>query len=192
MAELNVQRWDLVIVSVVLFIVFLLFIPFRRRSDWRAHGVYSAFIMALFAEMFGIPLTIYLVSSYFNWVNFQDSFLVYMNSTGMPIGLIVTGLGMVLVVLGWKRIYKAQGRLVTDGIYRYVRHPQYLGFTLITGGWLIHWPTVPTALMWPVLVIAYHKLAKREERDMQQLFGEDYREYANKVPMMIPFSRRRE
>lgn len=70
-----------------------------------------------------------------------------MNSTGMPIGLVITALGMVLVVLGWKRVYKAQGGLVTDGVYEYVRHPQYLGFIMITGGWLIHCPTVLTALL---------------------------------------------
>ena len=189
MAELNVQRWDLVLVSVVLFIAFLYFIPFRRKADWKAHGVYGAFIIALFAEMFGIPLTIYFVSSYFSWLNFQDSFLAYMDSTGMPIGLVITGFGVLLVLLGWKRVYKAQGGLVTDGIYRYARHPKYLGFILVTGGWLVHWPTIPTALMWPILVGMYYRLAKREEREMLNLFGEEYQAYASRVPMMLPLAR---
>lgn len=188
MTEFNIQRWDLVVISVILFVSLLAF-AFRRRADWQSHGIYIAFIVALFAEMFGIPLTIYFVSSYFNWLNFQDSFLSYMNTTGMPIGLVITGLGMLLVAVGWKRIYRVSEGLVTDGIYGHVRHPQYLGFILITGGWLIHWPTIPTVLMWPVLVAMYYRLARKEESIMRERFGEEYLEYSIKVPMIIPFSR---
>lgn len=191
MPELNVQRWDLVLVGAVLFVSLLALISFRRKTDWQSHGIYTAFIIALFAEMFGIPLTIYFVSSYFNWLNFQDGFLSYMDTTGMPIGLVITGLGMLLVAVGWERIYRASEGLVTDGIYRYVRHPQYLGFILITGGWLIHWPTIPTALIWPVLVAMYYRLARKEESVMRERFGEEYLEYSNKVPLMIPFRRYR-
>lgn len=191
MPELYVQRWDLVLVSALLFILFLFFVPFRKKTNWQAHGVYGAFIIALFLEMFGIPLTIYFVSSYFNWLSFQDGFLGYMNSTGMPIGLVITGAGTILVLLGWRRVYRTRSDLVTNGIYRYVRHPQYLGFILITAGWLIHWPTIPTALTWPILVLMYYRLAKNEEREMVNRFGEEYRAYANRVPMMIPFLGRR-
>jgi protein-S-isoprenylcysteine O-methyltransferase Ste14 len=189
MTELNIQRWDLVVVSAALFVSLLAFIPLRRKIDWQSHGVYSAFIIALFGEMFGVPLTIYFITSYFNWLNFQDTFLSYMNAAGMPIGLVITTIGLLLIMVGWKSVYRASGKLVTDGIYRYVRHPQYLGFILVTGGWLIHWPTIPTALMWPVLVAMYYRLARKEESIMRERFGEEYLAYSNKVPMIIPSSR---
>lgn len=179
-------RWDLVAVSIVLFAAFLLLIPFRKKVGWRAHGAYTGFIIALFAEMFGFPLTIYFISSYFGRISFQNEFLDYMNSTGMPIGLIITGFGLLLIVAGWRPIYRAKEELVTKGIYRYVRHPQYLGLILVTFGWLIHWPTVPTAIMWPILVAMYYRLAKKEEKEMEERFGDRYLIYKEEVPMFIP------
>lgn len=184
--SLHTDRWDLVLASIILFIAFLLFIPFRKKVGWRAHGIYTSFIMALFAEMFGFPLTIYFISSYFGRFSFQNEFLSYMNSTGMPIGLVITGFGFLLVVAGWRPIYRSKEDLVTKGVYSYVRHPQYLGFLLLTLGWLIHWPTIPTAIMWPLLVAMYYKLAKKEEKEMEERFGDRYLFYKEQVPMFLP------
>ena len=138
--------------------------------------------------MFGFPLTIYFVSSYFgNPIENQNQFLNYMSSIGMPIGLIITSIGLLLVIFGWSLIHKSHGQnIITTGIYRYVRHPQYLGFILVTLGWLIHWPTLPTAIMWPILVIMYYKLDRKEENEMEKAFGESFLSYKRKVPMLIP------
>jgi len=183
--SLYTGRWDLVLVSVILFAAFLLCIPLKKNVNWRAHGAYTAFIIALFAEMFGFPLTIYFISSYFGQVMFQHTFLDYMTSIGMPIGYIITGVGLLFVIAGWRPIYQSE-EFVTKGAYRLLRHPQYLGFLLIAGGWLIHWPTIPTMIMWPILVFLYYHLAKKEEKEMEKRLGEKYKEYKQSVPMFIP------
>ncbi len=94
--------------------------------------------------------------------------------------------GMSLVAFGWWKIHRAGNKLVTDGIYGIIRHPQYLGFILITTGMLVHWPTLLTLVMFPILVGAYLRLAEREGRDLAGRFGEEYLRYKQLVPAFIP------
>lgn len=191
MVRLSVLRfkWDLVAASIALFLAFLALLPVRLKAAWRPHGVYTAFIVSLFAEMFGFPLTIYFASSYLNLTIFEREFMTYMYKFGMLTGSVVTVVGIILIVLGWKEVYRGKGGLVTSGVYRYVRHPQYLGLILVTFGWLIHWPTIPGAVMWPLLTYMYYRLSKHEEKALLETFGEDYQEYASNTPMLLPVRR---
>lgn len=100
--------------------------------------------------------------------------------------------GLIIIAIGWKAIHSANGKLVTHGIYRYVRHPQYDGFVLMIVGFLIQWPTIITILMAQALFIMYTKLAKKEEKNMIELFGEKYMDYSRQVPAFIPLRIRKE
>ncbi len=197
--------WALVVLNSVLFIFFAFsFFKPRTKLDWRALGGFSAFVVALFTEMYGFPLTIYLFSGWLqsrypniNWLSHDAGHLLetlFGWKTNPHFGpfhilsFIFIGGGFWLISAAWPVLYKAQreGVLATSGLYAKVRHPQYDGFVLIMFGFLLQWPTILTVLMFPVLVVMYWRLAVAEERDTLADFGDAYRAYMRKTPAFIP------
>jgi protein-S-isoprenylcysteine O-methyltransferase Ste14 len=136
--------------------------------------------------MFGFPLTVFLASSALGLSLFEEQFMLYMNMFGMPLGSIITFAGILLIMIGWREIYRSKDKLVVTGVYRYVRHPQYLGILLVAGGWIVHWPTIPGLAMYPVLVVLYHRLARREDRWLESRYGDGFREYSGTTPSLLP------
>ena len=165
--------------------------------EWAGAGLVQAFIVALYAEMYGFPLTIYALTTFLpiriplvhNSGHLWATLLGY-GDTGdlieMLVGSVLLGVGLVMIVRGWVRIYFASGGMVTDGIYSLTRHPQYTGIFLAVLGQLIHWPTIPTLLLSPAIFWLYVRLAKREERLMLEKFGATYHDYQRHVPMFFP------
>jgi hypothetical protein len=103
--------------------------------------------------------------------------------------------GASLVISGWSKIHKeywsketGQGHLVKTGIYRYISHPQYTGFFLITMGVMMTWITIPLLLLYCLLLFLYYGLAKREEYEMEAEFGDEYVGYKKTTKMFIPYA----
>lgn len=197
--------WFAVALNVFLFLFFAIgFIRPKRKFEWRSMGVFAGFIFALFTEMYGFPLTIYLLSiwmgkSYPVLDPFSHSsghlVLVFLGLAHSHRALIILHVisngiiffGFYLLYKGWRLIQRAKGeKLVTIGVHSRVRHPQYSGLFLVTIGFLIQWPSLTTLIMWPILIFAYYRLATREERDLEKQFGEEFADYKRRVPAFVP------
>ena len=197
--------WSLVIINSLVFIIFAFsFAKPQSPRDWRSFSAFSAFLVALFTEMYGFPLTIYLLSGWlsqrFPGVDFMSHdaghlLEVMFGWRGNPhfgpfhiLSSILIGLGFWLLASAWQVLYAAQRqhKLATTGPYARVQHPQYGGFVLIMTGFLLQWPTLVTLVMFPILVFMYVHLARREEREALAEFGGEYTGYAIKTPAFFP------
>ncbi|GGB92553.1 isoprenylcysteine carboxyl methyltransferase [Marinobacterium zhoushanense] len=197
--------WVLVFINSAVFIFFAFsFTKPRTGLDWRGLGGFAAFVVALFTEMYGFPLTIYLLSG---WLQSRFPELdLFSHESGhlwhtllglegdphLDIFHIISNLliiaGFFMLASAWHVLHRAQqqNRLATSGLYARMRHPQYSAFILIMFGFLVQWPTLLTLIMFPVLVVAYIRLAKREEQAVLATFGAEYLQYRKRTPAFIP------
>ncbi len=197
--------WSLVVINSLVFILFAFsFFKPQTKRDWRSFGAFSAFLVALFTEMYGFPLTLYLLAGWLqsrypgiNWFSHDAGHLLEMlfgwraNPHFGPfhiLSMIFIGGGFWLLAAAWRVLYEAQRehRLAVTGPYARIRHPQYVAFILIMFGFLLQWPTILTLLMFPVLVYMYVRLARREEREVATEFGAAYARYADATPAFSP------
>ena len=204
MADTAYGLWPLVILNTAVFAVFAFsFFHPRTGRDWRAMGAFTAFLVALFTEMYGVPLTVYLLSG---WLGSKIPGLQATHAGGhlfndligwqgdphlSPFHLasyVFIGGGFWLIAAAWRVLHDAarDGRLATTGPYAWVRHPQYGGFLLIMIGFLLQWPTIPTLVMFPILVVVYTRLARAEEREVAAHFTDAWHAYAQRTPRFVP------
>jgi protein-S-isoprenylcysteine O-methyltransferase Ste14 len=200
-------NWPVVLTSSIFFLLFFYFLTRPRRpKEWKGAGLAAAFFISLFTEMFGIPLTIYLLAPFLGvdprffgmyeshlWAYLLSRsgimslksgvFLVMLVSTALLI------LGFILLAWGWKQVYRGGGRLVATGLYGKFRHPQYAGLILMVIAFLIMWPTILTILLAPFLIGRYILLAREEDRELEKEFGEHFRRYREAVPAFLPSMR---
>ena len=202
--------WSLVIINSLVFIIFAFsFTKPKTPRDWRSFSAFSAFIVALFAEMYGFPLTIYFLSGWLqsrypgvDWLSHDAGHLLEMlfgwraNPHFGPFHMLSMGFiggGFWLLASAWKVLYQAVQRneLATTGPYARIRHPQYDAFVLIMFGFLLQWPTLVTLVMFPILVWMYVRLARSEEREVEARFGAEYARYRTRTPAFWPFRPKR-
>ena len=187
--------WMLVVLNSAIFLMFAFsFFKPNTARDWRTFGAFGAFIVALFVEMYGFPLSIYLMSH-----NSGHLWSTLLGEKGDPhfgplhiASYVFLGLGFYLLSSAWNVLYHAQRRnaLATTGHYARIRHPQYVAFVLILLGFLLQWPTLLTLIMFPILLLMYARLAINEEAAMRQQFGAEFEAYAARTPRFLPSWRR--
>jgi len=197
--------WSLVILNSVIFIMFAFsFTKPKTARDWRSFGAFSAFLVALFTEMYGFPLTIYLLSGWFSsrfpgadFFSHNSGHLLedFFGWGGDPhfgpfhiLSYILIGGGFIFLSSAWKVLYIAQKErtLAVTGPYARIRHPQYVGFVLIMFGFLLQWPTLLTLIMFPILTYMYVRLARYEEAEARKEFSTAWNTYESKTPAFVP------
>lgn len=196
---MHVGTWGLaVVVTVVVSWLLYRYLAPNSWKEWTRAGVLQAFIIAFYAEMYGFPLTIYLLARFFGldvawarggnlWVQLFGTPVAHI--VAMVLGYAIVFAGASLVAEGWRTVHRArrESRLATAGVYAKIRHPQYTGlFMIIFGEGIVHWPTIVSVAAFPIIVGAYVLLARKEERDVLREFGNEYLEYRRRVPMFIP------
>ena len=197
--------WMLVILNSAVFLMFAFsFFKPQTARDWRTFGAFGAFVVALFVEMYGFPLSIYLLSGWLQ-TKYPNLDLLSHNSGHLwstllgekgdphfgPLHIasyVFLGFGFYLLSTAWKVLYDAQRRnsLAVTGPYARIRHPQYVAFVLILLGFLLQWPTLLTLVMFPILLLMYGRLAITEEAEMRKRFGAQYEAWAAHTPRFIP------
>ena len=195
-SDIVTRQWHLVLISIVVFGLFLIPLTYRKRAKWIDYGLVGAFFISLFIEMFGIPLTILFASKFLfvpgttlpeNIVRFTFLNVNLGMDHAMTYGLGLMLLGILLIIIGWRSLYRQASKpgFAREGVYRVSRHPQYVGFILLVMGWFFGWPTILTIIFSPILVFRYVAAARAEEKDMIQIYGEPYRNYLRSTPFLI-------
>ncbi len=199
--RLITQEWHIVLLSILLFVAFLIPLTYRRKASWAEKGLVTAFFISLFVEMYGVPLTLLFASKYFapsvdlpsNFVNFTLFGVGFGMDIAMTYSAILMTIGALLIIFGWISLYYGvkkskeneknfdSNNFVTSGIYSYSRHPQYLGFILVIIGWFIGWPTIITLFFAPILIYKYIRVCLTEEKEVYSQLSD----YRKRVPMFV-------
>jgi protein-S-isoprenylcysteine O-methyltransferase Ste14 len=194
----GVVNYPLLAINIVLFSLFFLFIPYKKKVARRQTSVYIAFVVALYIEMYGVPFTAYIFSWAFGFQNIytlefllkliigQGAFYEVFKILIFPLATAIIVAGILLIIFGWREIFNGKGKLVTTGLYSRTRHPQYLGFLILTLGMNLEWTTIFTIILWPFLAVLYYKLANQEDKENEEQFGEDFLKYKKSVPSFFP------
>lgn len=187
-------QWWFAALNILIFVSLLLLLN-RKDADWKTYGLFSAFVISLFVEMYGTSLALYFISANILGAPLASGHPVLFNLDILGVGLgfdlwmsfgaVVIISGMLIITLGWHQLWSSKHELFTGGLYKYSRHPQYVGFLYTIWGWMIAWPTITTLVFTPILTYAYIHAARKEEKRMLAADDGKYKEYMEKTLFLL-------
>jgi protein-S-isoprenylcysteine O-methyltransferase Ste14 len=176
-----------------------------RHSDLRRrHGVEAgARIGRTYAMASGTLESVFLVAL---WLAPQPRFwtpmgavlslgpiVVRVSVPGVLVAAPLLAAGAWLGIMGLRAVgmetadtHEPPSRLRTDGVYGMVRHPQYLGWALAHVGASVLLSASWSLLFTPAVLAIIYAISRAEEVDLLDTFGNEYREYSSRVPMLLP------
>src|SRR4030042_2856098 len=177
-----------------------------KRTFWTVVIIYLLISFEFF--YMASPFAIYFYSIYGPGLNFinNNSVLAWLMSIFLAHIVVETSsallnlhniLGAVLAIIGFLAFCIGAGQVyyykifrkgvVMDGIYNFIRHPQYLSLAICSFGLLLLWPRYIVLLSFIAMIFVYYFLAKVEENECEGKFGKSYIEYKNRTGMFLPF-----
>jgi protein-S-isoprenylcysteine O-methyltransferase Ste14 len=151
---------------------------------------FTAYFYSVYAPALGFleahRATAWLTAFFLPHISYSPTFIV---STLAVLGPVLIGLGLVAFLVCAFQVYSAKllrRGVVSGGLYRMVRHPQYLSLAVAGLGLLLYWPRFLILVFYVLMLFLYHLLARDEERRMTAKHGDAYRAYARSMPMFIP------
>jgi protein-S-isoprenylcysteine O-methyltransferase Ste14 len=165
--------YGLVMFEVVIMVspfAFYFYAAYGPTLKWLNHSVATAWLTG-----FLLPHAVFTTSPFLEFVRWD-------------LGRYFFGLGLLAFFALAAQIYgsKLFGRkLVNSGIYRYIRHPQYLSLGLSAFGLFTMWPRTIILLLFLGMLFAYYFLARVEERRMLAI-DSSYSDYMHHTGMFLP------
>lgn len=179
----------------------------NRDWKWLRPAVWGFYVIVVLEFLFMIsPFALHFYSAYGPTLNvlhrspatawLTGFFLPHFSQTSSPVlerlkpvGFFLVGIGLLLFLIGVVQIYGAKllrRSAVTGGLYRIVRHPQYLALTVLGFGVILIWPRFLVLLSFVAMLFIYWALARWEESRCQEEFGDSYRAYQRRTGMIFP------
>lgn len=116
------------------------------------------------------------------------------NSIRLIIGLPILFIAGYLARKGLQIVFgevRENLEVIDKGVFKIVRHPIYLGSILFYLGLIILTCSVASAVVWIITIIFYYYISRYEEELLLKEFGTKYKNYMERVPMLIPYKLRK-
>ncbi|RPI00014.1 MAG: isoprenylcysteine carboxylmethyltransferase family protein [Calditrichaeota bacterium] len=161
------------------------------RSDLVGEHKYGDAGQLVIAFLF---FAVWVLDTYFlNYTTFLNQIIP--NSIRLPLAILFFSVSFLLAFVGMSMVFgkiRKKPTVIRESVFRVVRHPIYLGEMLLYLGFIVLSMSISAFFVLGIAFIFLNHIAKYEEKQCLEYFGEEYQRYMRQVPRWIPrFGRKR-